>query len=83
MLLYSINVHRNPTPDNANPLNDIIWKQSGKAGQLLDMGDNFQMINRTQAINERALFTEKYLYFSMPITSDCNDITYANYFNLF
>lgn len=73
----------NPTPANANPLNDVIWKPSGEAGQLLDMGDNFQMIDRKQAINERALITEKYLYFSMPITSDCNEISYANYFSLF
>lgn len=80
--LYSINVRRNPTPANANPLN-VIWKPSGKAGQLLDMGDNFQMIKRKQAINERSLITENYLYFSMPITSDCNDISYANYFSLF
>lgn len=72
----------NPTPANANPLN-VIWKPSGKAGQLLDMGDNFQMIKRKQAINERSLITENYLYFSMPITSDCNDISYANYFSLF
>lgn len=73
----------NPTPANANPLNDVIWKPSGEAGQLLDMGDNFQMIDRKQAINERALITEKYLYVSMPITSDCNEISYANYFSLF
>ncbi|XP_012341896.2 acetylcholinesterase-like [Apis florea] len=73
----------NPTPANENPLNNVIWEPSGKAGRLLDMGDNFKMINRNQAINQRALFTEKYLYFSMPVTSDCNDVTYANYFSLF